>query len=212
MLLLSAGSSVITVIAQRGSILSSEILPFGARLSNAVLSYGMYLTKAFWPNPLAVYYTRSSSGSATWETTVSLTLLVGLTAIVWKFRSRGYLLTGWLWFLGTMVPMIGLVQVGNQAMADRYAYLPLIGIFILIAFGARDVITRYRIGTMAAAAAGSWAILNTWVRAMKLRTWFPPPTPGNCTVEPINVNTRTSMAPRKSSSARRPPKLCATSK
>jgi protein O-mannosyl-transferase len=171
MLLLSAGSSVITVIAQRGSILSSEILPFGARLSNAVLSYGMYLTKAFWPNPLAVYYTRSSSGSATWETTVSLTLLVGLTAIVWKFRSRGYLLTGWLWFLGTMVPMIGLVQVGNQAMADRYAYLPLIGIFIAISWELGEFVSRRMDPKLSTGAGVIVVVAMSCVTILQLRVW-----------------------------------------
>jgi protein O-mannosyl-transferase len=140
LLLISAGSSVITVIAQRGSILPSEFLPLGARLSNAVRSYGLYLAKTFWPNPLAVYYTRA--GSASWEAAVSLAILAGLSAIVWRFRSRGYLPTGWLWFLGTMVPMIGLVQVGNQAMADRYAYLPLIGIFIAITWGIGEFASR----------------------------------------------------------------------
>lgn len=155
LLALSTASGVVTVIAQRGSILSSEILPFGLRLANAIHSYVTYLGKAFWPDPLAVYYPRGNFTLAGWETLLSLSLLIGLSAAAWKMRSRGYLLTGWLWFLGALVPMIGLVQVGNQAMADRYAYLPLIGIFIAITWAIGEFVAKRNIDSKFSMLAGA---------------------------------------------------------
>jgi len=140
LLLLSAGSCVLTVLAQRGSIPSSDAMPFGVRLANACVAYVGYLGKAIWPTPLAVYYPHEGAQLPAWMVVVSALFLIAITAAVWKLRSRRYLLVGWLWFVGTMVPMIGLVQVGNQAMADRYAYLPLIGIFVVIAWGAADIL------------------------------------------------------------------------
>src|SRR5262249_3579945 len=81
---------------------------------------------------------------ARWEVVLSLALLTGITAAVWHSRARRYLLVGWLWFLGTLVPMIGIVQVGYQAMADRYAYLPLVGIFLMVCWGAADLFDARR--------------------------------------------------------------------
>lgn len=172
LLALSAASGVVTVIAQRGSILSSEILPFGLRLANAIHSYVTYLGKAFWPNPLAVNYPRGNFTLASWETLLSLSLLLGLSAAAWKLRSRGYLLTGWFWFLGTLVPMIGLVQVGNQAMADRYAYLPLVGIFIAITWAIGELVAKRHIDSKFSMLAGVIVLVAfSWVTSRQLRAW-----------------------------------------
>lgn len=98
----------------------------------------MYLWKMVWPAQLAPLYPHPGDSLATWQVIVASLVLLSITAVVWQFRTRRYLLVGWLWFLGTLVPVIGLVQVGEAAMADRYAYIPLIGIFVMIAFGVAD--------------------------------------------------------------------------
>jgi Flp pilus assembly protein TadD len=140
LLALSAGSVVITVYAQRagGAMRSAAQFSFGVRLENAVVAYAMYLWKMIWPSHLAPLYPHPGDSLASWQVAVSLLVLVAITGVVLRFRTKRYLLAGWLWFLGTLVPVIGLVQVGDQAMADRYAYIPLIGIFVIIAWGFTD--------------------------------------------------------------------------
>jgi Tfp pilus assembly protein PilF len=135
---LSAASCVITLIAQHaaGAVKTFDDISFGVRLENSVYSYAMYLWNTIWPLRLAVLYPHPGNTLGAWQVGVSVLLLVGITCLIWKLRSVSpYLLTGWLWFLGTLVPVIGLVQVGAQAMADRYAYVPLIGIFIASVWG-----------------------------------------------------------------------------
>ena len=112
--------------------------PFSIRLENAVLSYGRYLGKAFWPVHLAPMYPHPGSSLQIWQVAASLLLLLAVTAVVIAERRRRYLFVGWFWFLGTLVPMIGLVQVGGQAMADRYAYLPFVGLFIMICWSVAE--------------------------------------------------------------------------
>lgn len=137
LLLLAGVSSVITVLAQRASgAVGKSAFPFTARLENAIYSYAMYLWKAIWPADLSLFYPHVGHSLSVWRSGLAALFLVAATAIVVKFRSRGYLLTGWLWFLGTLVPVIGVIQVGNQAMADRYAYVPLIGIFVMLVWAA----------------------------------------------------------------------------
>ena len=137
LLLLVGASSVVTVLAQRASgAVGTSPFPFRARLENAIYSYAMYLWKTIWPAHLSLFYPYAGHSLSLWRIGLAALLLVAVTAIVVKFRSRGYLLTGWLWFLGTLVPVIGVIQVGNQAMADRYAYIPLIGIFVMIVWAA----------------------------------------------------------------------------
>lgn len=139
LLLLSAASSVITVRAQGGAIATNKFLPFSLRLPNALYAYVMYLVKSFWPSHLASFYPYEGSRLASWQTFLLALVLVGITAWVWRSRSHYYLLAGWLWFLGTLVPVSGIVmQVGDQSMADRYAYVPLIGIFCMVVWGAAD--------------------------------------------------------------------------
>jgi Tfp pilus assembly protein PilF len=139
-LALSAASAVITMRAQQagGAIRTTAEVSFGARIATAVWAYAMYLWKMVWPARLAPLYPHPGSSLAAWQVVVAAAVLLAITAVVWRFRARRYLLVGWLWFLGTLVPVIGLVQVGEAAMADRYAYIPLIGIFVMIMFGVAD--------------------------------------------------------------------------
>jgi tetratricopeptide (TPR) repeat protein len=135
---LSAGSAVITMRAQR---LGGGINPDSAlltRLANAIVSYARYLGEAFWPTRLAPIYPYPVGPFKAWEVAAAALLLAAITALAIVGRRHRYLLVGWFWFLGTLVPMIGLVQVGRQAMADRYAYLPFVGLFIVICWGVSD--------------------------------------------------------------------------
>lgn len=155
LLVFCAGSAVITIIAQNasGAVRSLERFSFGLRLENAIVSYAMYVWKAFWPTRLAMFYPYSKEGPASWQLGSSLLFLLAVSALVWKERTaRRYLLTGWLWYLGTLVPVIGLVQVGDQAMADRYAYLPLIGIFVMVVWATAEGAERWQIGVRPRAA------------------------------------------------------------
>jgi Tfp pilus assembly protein PilF len=133
---LSAASAMITMKAQQasGAVRSTDEFSFGIRLANATYAYAMYLWKMIWPAKLAPLYPHPGNTLAAWQVTLAAATLIVITAIVWRFRAKKYLLVGWFWFLGTLVPVIGLVQVGQAAMADRYAYIPLIGIFVMIAF------------------------------------------------------------------------------
>jgi tetratricopeptide (TPR) repeat protein len=106
----------------------------------------MYLWKMLWPARLAPLYPHPGNSLPGWRIMIAGLVLIALTALAWRFRKRGYPLTGWLWFLGTLVPVIGLVQVGDAAMADRYAYIPLIGIFVIISFAAADIAHTFRAG------------------------------------------------------------------
>jgi Tfp pilus assembly protein PilF len=132
--LLAALSSTVTFLAQRNEAVASLAkVPLTVRFENAILAYGGYLGKAIWPVRLAVFYPLSQP--IAWSLTAAAAVLILISAAVWLERRRSpWLLVGWLWFLGTLVPVIGLVQVGDQAMADRYGYFPLIGFFIAVAF------------------------------------------------------------------------------
>src|ERR1035437_7065855 len=137
---LSAVSAAITMKAQRvGGGLNPE-LSLSARLANAIVSYARYVGKAVWPTRLAPMYPHPGNSLAKWEVFTALLFLLVVTALVTAGRRHRYLPVGWLWFLGTLIPMIGLVQVGRQAMADRYAYLPFIGLFIMICWGVADCV------------------------------------------------------------------------
>jgi len=143
---LSAASSVVTFIAQKSqaAVMSTEILPVNLRVANALVSYFSYIGKLFYPTRLAVLYPFSGD-SLNWQPIVSLLLLAVISAgVIYKARRCPYLAVGWLWYIGTLVPVIGLVQVGSQAMADRYTYLPSIGIFIMVAWGANDLVAKWR--------------------------------------------------------------------
>jgi hypothetical protein len=140
-------SAVITVIAQRAVALRSlEQFPLGVRVENAMYAYAMYVYKAFVPLGLAPFYPYAGQGFATWQLAMATLFFAATSALVWTERlTRRYLVTGWLWYLGTLVPVIGLVQVGDQAMADRYAYIPLLGIFVMVVWSAADWARRKQI-------------------------------------------------------------------
>jgi len=130
---LSAASAVITIYAQRsgGALGSSKLLPVGWRVNNTMYSYFVYIVKEFWPSGLAVFYPHPENHLALWKVAAALVFILAITWLVWRYRNRKYLTTGWLWYLGTMLPVIGIVQVGRQAMADRYAYIPFVGLFVM---------------------------------------------------------------------------------
>jgi tetratricopeptide (TPR) repeat protein len=133
LLVISAAAALVTVWAQRsgGALGTSSALPLSQRLPNAIYSYAVYLGKAIWPSDLAVFYPHPENSLALWKVAGAALLLIGITAVACKYRERRYLVTGWLWFLGVMVPMIGIVQAGRQAMADRYAYITFWGLFVI---------------------------------------------------------------------------------
>ena len=134
-------SSVITMIAQHsgGAIKGVDAIPFVFRIKNALIAYVTYLGKTLWPHDLAVLYPISLS-IPLWQAIGSLLLLLLISvATVWTGRRRPYLPVGWFWFLVTLVPVIGLIQVGLQSMADRYTYIPSIGLFIMVAWGVPDL-------------------------------------------------------------------------
>ena len=145
LLLLSAASAVVTLQAQntgdamRGAM---NAHPLSFRIANAAVSYVRYLVRAFWPMHLSLPYTFPGGGWEPWRIAVSIVLLAAITILVFLARRRArYLLVGWLWFIGSLVPMIGIVQVGSQAMADRYAYLPFVGLFIMICWGLPEMLS-----------------------------------------------------------------------
>jgi protein O-mannosyl-transferase len=159
LLLLSAGSAFMTVYAQRrgGALASAQLFPFSLRIKNAVFSYADYLVKGIWPARLAVFYPYPHSLALVKVVGAAL-ILVGITVVAWQLRERRYLLAGWLWYLGTMVPMIGIVQVGRQAMADRYAYVPFVGVFVMVVWLAAEFAQRNR-GVRVAATIVALAVL-----------------------------------------------------
>jgi tetratricopeptide (TPR) repeat protein len=142
---LSAASCAVTLLAQeRGhAVQSLDEHTLSDRLANAVVSYAAYLVQTVWPGNLAAYYPYEHLAWSDWRVVAALPLLAGITAVaVWQAVRRPYLLVGWLWYLGTLVPVIGLVQVGGQARADRYTYFPLIGVFVMIAWSLAELARR----------------------------------------------------------------------
>lgn len=126
-------SCVITFLVQQhgGEVVTLEEYSFEARLGNAIVVYVTYLVKTVWPVGLAFFYPHPLGGVPAWKILGAVALLLGTFVLVIRYwRSHPYLIVGWLWYMGTLVPVIGLVQVGEQSMADRYTYVPLIGIFV----------------------------------------------------------------------------------
>lgn len=147
LLVLSAASCLATVLAQEGAMMTLGQVSFPDRLSNALVSYVTYLGQLIWPASLAVVYPYPRTGWSIVETGPAFVLLALLTLVFFVWRARyPFLLIGWLWFLGMFVPMIGLVQAGMQARADRYTYLPHIGLYLLITWGAVELFSKLRNG------------------------------------------------------------------
>src|SRR5438552_3370781 len=151
---LSAVSSVVTFLAQRGAVGWTEQLPVSARINNAVATYVVYMWQMLWPLKLAVFYPHPENRLPISEIMLALAILIAATAAAFILRKkRPYLVTGWLWYLGMLVPVIGLVQVGWQGHADRYTYLPQIGLYIAVTWGVVDLTQRWRFQRMVLGAA-----------------------------------------------------------
>jgi tetratricopeptide (TPR) repeat protein len=142
---LSAASSVVTFLAQKGAVGWTADLPILERINNAVVSYVLYIWQMLWPVNLAVFYPHPENRLPLWEIVSCLLLLICITAAAIALRKqRPYFVTGWLWYLGMLVPVIGLVQVGWQGRADRYTYLPQVGLYIAAVWGVADLTALYR--------------------------------------------------------------------
>lgn len=133
LLALSVASCLATLVAQREAVASFMTLPLGTRLANAVATVGVYLWQLIWPTKLAAFYPYPDSAGLTFQAAIGLALLLGISVLAWRQRGRRpWLLFGWLWYLGMLLPVIGVVQVGEQAHADRYTYLPQLGLVLAL--------------------------------------------------------------------------------
>jgi Flp pilus assembly protein TadD len=175
LLAMSAVSCGITWYAQRegGAVGSLEDYPLAARIGNALVAYGAYVGKAFWPVHLAAFYPHPGAALPAWKAVGAGVGLAAATALAWRQRRRfPYLIVGWFWYLGTLVPVIGLVQVGMQAMADRYTYIPLIGLSLMIAWGLADLAAwRPEKRAALAWAAGLWLVCLTVLARVQVGYW-----------------------------------------
>jgi hypothetical protein len=158
---LAVVASVVTFVVQKqtGAIGTFETFPLGARCENALISYCRYLGKLFWPSDCAFFYPYPRYWP--WEEVLlASAFLAGVTLMFWiKRREHPYWLTGWLWYCGTLLPVIGLVQVGRQAMADRYTYLPSLGALFLLVWGLSDLLQRRRYQVITLSLAGCVALV-----------------------------------------------------
>jgi Flp pilus assembly protein TadD len=161
LLLLSTASSAVTIVAQRsgGAVADASDLPLSLRLENAIVSYVAYIGKMFWPAKLGVFYPHPQHSLLWSDVIAAAVILVAITMAVLHFHRARYLAMGWFLFVTTLIPVIGIVQVGGQAMADRYAYVPCIGLFIIIAWGLSDLVTATAIPRVVPAVAALCLIL-----------------------------------------------------
>ena len=172
---LAAASCLVTWRAQAaaGVVASFDRLALGDRVANALVAYAVYLRQFAWPSRLAVFYPHAGSGLPIWQPLLAGALLLGLTWLALRsWPRRGYLAVGWLWFLGMLVPTIGLLQVGSQAHADRYMYLPLAGLAVALAWGAPDLLGGHAWRRVALAGAGLLVVgLLAVATRLQLRHW-----------------------------------------
>lgn len=161
LLAMSAASSWVTIVAQHsgGAVVGMSTLPLSLRVGNAVVSCVAYISKALWPANLAIFYPHPQNSLQWSDVAASGVILLGITAAVVYFRRLRYLVTGWFLFLVTLIPVIGVVQVGRQAMADHYAYIPCIGLFIMTAWGGRDLANAVAVPPIVPAIISSCVIL-----------------------------------------------------
>jgi Flp pilus assembly protein TadD len=173
--LLVIGSAWLTYVAQSAGGATRSLTDFSlpVRTANAVVSYAAYARHTLWPSGLAFYYPHAGAGLPAWQARIAVILLIAATAVAFAMRRRApYLLVGWLWYLGTLVPVIGIVQVGNQAMADRYTYFPQIGLLLAVCAGAGDLLANRR--PMAIALTAGLALALVTVTTVQLRLWHDP--------------------------------------
>ena len=143
---LAAVSSVITFLVQRssGAVININALPLQDRVANAFLSYAKYIGKMFWPENITVFYPFDIDSFAFWQVAICALLMIVVSVLAIRFgRKQKYLFVGWFWFVGTLIPVIGLVQSGAQSLADRYTYIPYIGLFIIIAWGLPELLSKW---------------------------------------------------------------------
>ncbi|MGK2963652.1 MAG: tetratricopeptide repeat protein [Gemmatimonadaceae bacterium] len=160
LLAIALASSIVTFIVQRkgGAVGGLDAYPLVLRIGNALVSYVTYMGRMLWPARLTAFYPYPETLSGG-KVLGAVVILAGISFFaIRSARRRPYLIVGWLWFLGSLVPVIGLVQVGNQAMADRYTYVPLIGLFIIIAWGAHDLLARWSVQRIALPIVGTLAL------------------------------------------------------
>ncbi len=144
-----AAVSVLAIQAQSraGALPSWEGLPLGTRVANAVFAYGLYLKKMVWPTDLAVFYPHPGNSWEIGSVALAALVLGGISlGVWWQGRSYRYLVVGWLWYVGTLFPVSGLIQVGGHSMADRYAYVPLMGLFIMVVWGGWELTQTLGLG------------------------------------------------------------------
>jgi cytochrome c-type biogenesis protein CcmH/NrfG len=170
---LSAVSSIVTFLAQRRAIGWTEQLPMMTRVTNAVVTYVIYIWQMLWPAKLAVFYPHPENRLQTWGIILGIILLVGITAAVFTLRKRApYLITGWLWYLGMLVPVIGLVQVGWQGHADRYTYLPQIGLYIAGTWAVAGLTVSWRFQRLALSVVGALVVgILSWRAWLQTSYW-----------------------------------------
>jgi tetratricopeptide (TPR) repeat protein len=172
---LVAASAIITFVAQShgGAVRTFADAPVALRLSNALVSYAKYLLLTFWPNDLAVYYPFAPTGIPAWQIIGAAFLLIGITAFChFQRRIQPYLIMGWLWFLGTLAPAIGIVQIGGQTMADRYFYIPSIGLFIALVFGLMDIAKSWHVApSLSAGIAGVVLVMFATLTNVQIQRW-----------------------------------------
>ena len=141
---MAIGASIAVILAQGSGGAISERIPFSTRIGNAIVTCVIYIADMFYPHNLAHYYPHEGYNWQAFDVVGSLAILGAVTAVaIWQMRSRPYLIVGWLWYSVTLIPVIGIVQVGGQARADRYTYIPSIGIFIMVAFGVADLVKAF---------------------------------------------------------------------
>jgi len=173
LLFLSAASSIITLFAQRRATVSVEFLPLFWRINNALMSYVAYIWQMVYPIDLALVYPHPEYRLSFWEVAAAIVFLAGITVVVLTFgKTHRYLITGWFWYIGMLLPVIGIMQVGPQARADRYTYLPQIGLYVMAAWTISDLARawRYRRQILCVSAATVIAAL-TWLSWIQNTYW-----------------------------------------
>ena len=169
LLVLVAGSVVTTLTVQKmgGALGSLNAFPIQERVINALVSYWLYLQKMIWPGGLAIFYAHPENTLSVWKGLATAALLALVTTAAIRLARRApYFAVGWFWYLGTLIPVIQLVQTGSIAMADRYAYVPLIGIFIIIAWGLPELLAKWRLRSRILTIAA-----GIWIPTLMLMTW-----------------------------------------
>jgi tetratricopeptide (TPR) repeat protein len=172
--ILSGLSSAVTLLVQQQNhaMIFMEGFPLGGRIENAFVSYLRYLGKTCWPVNLAIYYPHPGYWPPLITVTAATLILAASFVVIWSDKKHRYLGTGWFWFLGTLIPVIGVIQVGGQSLADRYAYVPLIGIFLMASWGAFQIFQGLKFPRMAMfAIAGIILIAATGQSRKQLNYW-----------------------------------------